>query len=164
MYKKPDKLEKTIFAAGCFWGVEETFRILDGVKQTAVGYTGGTTENPTYEDVCSGTTRHVEAVEIIYDAAVISYERLLEVFWNNHNPTTFNRQGADSGEQYSSAIFYCTRQQKDFAEKSKNELQRSGKWGDRKIVTLILPAAPFYKAEEYHQKYLMKRGLGACRS
>lgn len=162
MPKKAEKLEKATFAAGCFWGVEETFRCLNGVKETMAGYTGGKTKNPTYEDVCYGGTHHVEAVEMTYDPSEVSYDELLEVFWNNHNPTTFNRQGPDVGEQYRSVIFYHCEEQKNLAEASKKKLEKSGKWGDKKIVTFILPAESFYEAEEYHQKYLMKRGKESC--
>jgi peptide methionine sulfoxide reductase msrA/msrB len=144
------------FGAGCFWGVEEAFRTLPGVKETMVGYTGGTLSNPTYENVCSHTTGHAEAVQITYDPKEISYEKLLEVFWANHNPTTKNRQGPDIGSQYRSAIFYHAPEQKALAEKSKAALKKSGKW-QTPIVTEISPAGEFYRAEEYHQKYLMKK-------
>jgi peptide-methionine (S)-S-oxide reductase len=150
------------FGAGCFWGVEEAFRTLPGVKETAVGYTGGMFANPTYEDVCSHTTGHAEAVQVHYDPKEISYEKLLEVFWNSHNPTTKNQQGSDIGSQYRSAIFYHTPEQKIAAEKSKKSLEKSGKW-KTSIVTEITPAATFYRAEEYHQKYLMKQGRGSCK-
>lgn len=149
------------FAAGCFWGVEETFRKTDGVISTRVGYVGGHTENPTYEEVCTDSTGHAEAVEIEFDPAKISYEQLLEVFWNNHNPTTLNRQGPDTGTQYRSAVFYHNDEQKELAEKSKQQLADSGKW-DNDIVTEIVPTATFNEAEEYHQQYLKKRGLGSC--
>ena len=150
------------FAAGCFWGVEETFRTLPGVKETAVGYTGGTFANPTYEDVCSHTTGHAEAVQIQYDTKEISYEKLLVVFWSSHNPTTKNQQGPDIGSQYRSAIFYHTPEQKTAAEKSKKTLEKSGKLKSP-IVTEITSAETFYRAEEYHQKYLMKQSRGSCR-
>jgi peptide-methionine (S)-S-oxide reductase len=154
-------LEKATFGAGCFWGVEETFRQLKGVQSTAVGYAGGTSKNPTYEDVCTGTTGHAEAVQIQYDPSVIPYEELLKVFWNCHNPTTFNKQGPDIGEQYRSVIFFHTPEQEARARKSKSELEQSGKWKNP-IVTEIIPAGTFYRAEEYHQQYLRKRGLGIC--
>ena len=155
-------MEKAIFGAGCFWGVEEAFRQLPGVKSTAVGYTGGTTKNPTYEDVCSHTTGHAEAVEIEFDPAEISYTKLLDVFWDCHNPTTYNRQGPDVGSQYRSAIFFHTPEQKELALKSKEKLEKSGKF-NRPIVTEITPASTFYRAEEYHQQYMSKRGMsGSC--
>ncbi|MBI2639142.1 peptide-methionine (S)-S-oxide reductase MsrA [Candidatus Peregrinibacteria bacterium] len=145
------------FGAGCFWGVEEVFRKLPGIKETAVGYMGGILQNPTYEDVCSHTTGHAETVQIQYDPAKISYEKLLDVFWNSHNPTTKNRQGPDIGDQYRSVIFYHTPEQKTAAEESKAALEKLGKW-KLPIVTEITPVAQFYRAEEYHQKYLIKRG------
>ncbi|MCE5214604.1 MAG: peptide-methionine (S)-S-oxide reductase MsrA [Methanobacterium sp.] len=157
-----ENLEKAIFAAGCFWGVEETFRTLEGVISTSVGYMGGDFENPTYEDVCTGRTGHAEAVEIIYDPSLISYNQLLEVFWENHDPTTLNRQGPDIGEQYRSVIFYHNQEQKRLAILSRNELQNSGRL-HRDIVTQIVPATTFYKAEDYHQQYLAKRGQRSCR-
>ena len=154
------KMLKATFAAGCFWGVEETFRTLEGVSSTSVGYTGGIFNKPTYEEVCSGMTRHAEAVEVIYDPATISYEELLDVFWQNHNPTTKNRQGQDRGSQYRSAIFYHSEAQKQAAIESKRKLAEEGVYKDP-IVTEITPAKTFYKAEEYHQKYYLKNG-GAC--
>ena len=152
-----------MFGAGCFWGVEETFRKLKGVKQTAVGYSGGDFEHPTYEDVCNGVTGHAEVLEVQFDPSFISYDDLLNVFWASHNPTTLNRQGPDIGEQYRSVIFFHTPEQEQAARKSKDALQKSGKW-KAPIVTQILPAKPFYRAEEYHQQYLKKRGLGSCHS
>lgn len=149
------------FGAGCFWGVEETFRQVKGVKDVLVGYTGGTMENPTYKDVCNGDTGHAEVVQIAYDPAVVSYEKLLTVFWENHNPTTRNRQGPDIGRQYRSAIFYHTPEQQKSAEHAKAALEKSGKWPNS-IVTEITAATPFYKAEEYHQEYLRKNGLSSC--
>jgi peptide-methionine (S)-S-oxide reductase len=149
------------FAAGCFWGVEETFRQTDGVLSTRVGYTGGNVENPSYEMVCTDGTGHAEAVEVTYDPAKVSYETLLQIFWDNHNPTTMNRQGPDIGSQYRSAIFYHSEEQKDAAEKSLKKLEESGKWKNP-IVTQIVPAATFYEAEDYHQQYLAKRGLSSC--
>lgn len=149
------------FGAGCFWGVEEIFRQINGVKDTDVGYMGGTFKNPTYKDVCNGDTGHAEVVHITYDPAEVSYEKLLEIFWENHNPTTRNRQGPDTGRQYRSAIFYHTPEQQKIAKKSKAALEESGKW-HTPIVTEITPAGAFYKAEEYHQQYLRKNGLSNC--
>jgi peptide-methionine (S)-S-oxide reductase len=149
------------FAAGCFWGVEATFRRVPGVVSTTVGYTGGTYDNPTYEDVCTGRTGHAEAVEVIYDPSEVSYEHLLEVFWNNHDPTTLNRQGPDIGSQYRSAIFYHSPEQEAAARTSKEELEQSGRY-KRPIVTEITPASTFYQAEEYHQQYFDKRGVGCA--
>lgn len=154
------KLETASFAAGCFWGVEETFRLTKGVKETAVGYCGGRSKNPTYEDVCSGTTGHAEAVQVKFDPAEISYEKLLKIFWENHNPTTWHQQGPDVGSQYRSVIFYHTPEQKVTAEKSKQELEKSGRLR-KPIVTEVVPATEFYRAEEYHQKYHLKNG-GNC--
>ena len=154
-------MAKATFGAGCFWGVEEFYRQLPGVISTTAGYEGGNYENPTYKDVCSGKTGHAEVVEVEYDPSKISYEQLLDVFWNNHNPTTLNRQGPDVGEQYRSAIFYHTPEQEAIARASKEQLQRSGKF-KRPIVTEIVPASTFYPAEEYHQQYLAKRGLSHC--
>jgi peptide-methionine (S)-S-oxide reductase len=154
-------MEVATFGAGCFWGVEETFRKIPGVKNTVVGYMGGTTENPTYEEVCTDKTGHAEVVQVEYDPAEVSYEELLDVFWNSHNPTTLNRQGPDVGTQYRSVIFYHTPEQKRVAEASKEKMDRSGKWKDP-IVTEITPASTFYRAEEYHQRYLQKRGLDSC--
>jgi len=159
---RPVALEKATFAAGCFWGVEEAFRTLKGVVSTRVGYTGGHTKNPTYEDVCTGATGHAEAVEVTFDPAVISYDQLLDVFWSTHDPTTPNRQGPDVGEQYRSAIFYHDKAQEVAARASKERAQKSGEF-KREIVTQILPAPEFYQAEEYHQQYLKKRGISTCR-
>ncbi len=150
------------FAAGCFWGVEAAFRQVEGVLDTAVGYAGGRLENPTYEDVCSGRTGHAETVEVEYDPARVSYEQLLDVFWENHDPTMLNRQGPDVGEQYRSAIFFHTTEQQAAATASKAKLEDSGKY-KRPIVTQIQPASKFYRAEEYHQRYLEKHGLAHCR-
>ena len=155
-------MEKATFAAGCFWGVEAIFRQLDGVKATCVGYIGGITENPTYEEICSDKTAHAEAVEITYDPARISYQDLLEVFWQQHNPTTLNRQGPDIGAQYRSAIFYHYLAQKEAAQISKALLQQSEIYRNQPIVTQIAPAGVCYKAEEYHQQYLEKRGFTSC--
>ena len=153
--------EKATFGAGCFWGVEATFRAVPGVKEAIVGYTGGKTANPTYEDVCSHTTGHAEVVEVEFDPALVSYDQLLEVFWSNHNPTTLNRQGPDVGDQYRSVIFYHSAEQQAAAEASKARLDQSGRFKNP-IVTFIEPAPEFYRAEEYHQRYLEKRGLSHC--
>jgi peptide-methionine (S)-S-oxide reductase len=153
--------EKAIFAAGCFWGVEETFRNIKGVVSTRVGYTGGSLKNPTYEDVCTDKTGHAEAIEIEYDPSVVSYEKLLAVFWEMHDPTAVNRQGPDIGTQYRSAIFYTGEDQKNAAILSKENLEKSGKY-NKKIATEIIPASEFYPAEDYHQKYDMKRGIKSC--
>jgi peptide-methionine (S)-S-oxide reductase len=153
--------EKATFGAGCFWGVEETFRTLPGVKSTAVGYAGGTKDHPTYEDVCSDETGHAEVVEVEFDPQAIGYGKLLDVFWANHNPTTPNRQGPDVGTQYRSVIFYHSPEQKAEAEASKAALEKSGKHS-RPIVTQIEPAPRFWPAEDYHQKYLQKRGQTHC--
>ncbi len=152
---------KATVAAGCFWGVEELFRQQPGVISTRVGYTGGHLLNPTYRDVCSDQTGHAEAVEIEYDPKIISYEKLLDLFWNNHNPTTPNRQGPDFGSQYRSAIFYHTPEQEKLASESKTNLENSKKF-PRPIVTQILPAEEFYQAEDYHQQYLAKQGKSHC--
>ncbi len=152
--------EQAAFGAGCFWGVEERYRQVPGVLETAVGYMGGTTENPSYEEVCNDTTGHAEVVHLTFDPAVVSYEALLKIFWENHNPTTLNRQGPDFGTQYRSVIFTYSDAQRDQAETSKAALEASKRWRDP-IVTEIVPALPFYRAEEYHQKYLLKNG-GTC--
>lgn len=149
------------FGAGCFWGVEAAYRQIPGVLSTRVGYLGGTMDNPTYRDVCSGRTGHAEVVEVTYDPARLSYDDLLTVFWENHDPTTLNRQGPDVGEQYRSAIFYHDDEQKAVANASKEERDRSGRYR-RPIVTEITPASTFYEAEDYHQQYLEKRGLASC--
>jgi peptide methionine sulfoxide reductase msrA/msrB len=159
--EKSVRTETATFAAGCFWGVEATFRQIKGVKATTVGYTGGELENPTYADVCTDRTGHAEAVEVEYDPAAVSYEQLLKVFWENHDPTTVNRQGPDVGTQYRSAIFYHTPQQKTAAEAAKQALAASGKY-KREIATQIVPAQNFWKAEEYHQQYLEKCGGASC--
>lgn len=149
------------FGAGCFWGVEAAFRQIKGVKATIVGFMGGATDNPTYEDVCYRDTGHAEVVEVEYDPALVSYHALLAVFWENHDPTTLNRQGPDIGEQYRSAIFCHTPEQQAAAEASKQQLEREARYR-RPIVTEIVPAATFYKADDYHQQYLEKRGLSTC--
>lgn len=153
--------EKAMFGAGCFWGVEEVFRRLPGVKETAVGYAGGHTENPSYEDVCSDETGHAEVVQVEFDPDQTSYRDLLNVFWANHDPTTLNRQGPDRGSQYRSAIFYYSPEQEEAALQSRHELEQSGRFR-RQIVTQIEPAAAFYRGEEYHQQYLAKRGRSHC--
>ncbi|MBM3858612.1 MAG: bifunctional methionine sulfoxide reductase B/A protein [Verrucomicrobia bacterium] len=150
-----------IFGAGCFWGIEQTFRQINGVLVAESGYTGGQTANPTYQEVCTGKTGHAEVVRVIYDPKKVRYERLLDVFWQNHNPTQLNRQGPDIGTQYRSVIFYADNAQKKAAEASKATLDKSGKYS-QPVVTEIAPAAPFYRAEEYHQRYLEKRGLATC--
>lgn len=152
--------EQAAFGAGCFWGVEERYRQVPGVLETAVGYMGGTTENPSYEEVCNDTTGHAEVVHLTFDPAVVSYEALLKIFWENHNPTTLNRQGPDFGTQYRSVIFTYSDAQRTQAETSKAALEASKRWRDP-IVTEIVPASSFYRAEEYHQKYLLKNG-GTC--
>jgi peptide-methionine (S)-S-oxide reductase len=154
-------MAKATFAAGCFWGVEATFRQLPGVVSTRVGYTGGSLPNPTYKDVCTDRTGHAEAVEVVYDPARISYEQLVRVFWENHDPTQLNRQGPDWGTQYRSAIFFHTPEQEAAAKASKEALDKSGKFA-KKIVTQIVPATTFYEAEDYHQQYLEKRGMASC--
>lgn len=152
---------KATFAAGCFWGVEEAFRHIKGVTSTTVGYTGGTKENPTYKDVCTGTTGHAEAVEVEFDPAQVSYRELVAAFFQNHNPTTLNRQGPDVGAQYRSAIFYHDAEQEAEARDSIAALEKARIF-NRPIVTEVKPAAPFYRAEEYHQQYLAKRGAASC--
>ena len=155
-------MEKATFAAGCFWGVEATFRQVRGVTSTAVGYSGGTFKNPTYQDVCTGRTGHAEVLQVKYDPAQVSYEELLDVFWNTHDPTTLNRQGPDIGTQYRSAILFHTPEQEAAARASKQALEANGRYR-RPIVTEITPASEFYRAEEYHQQYLEKRGQAHCR-
>ena len=153
--------ETATFGAGCFWGVETTFRQVPGVVATAVGYLGGTLANPTYHDVCTGRTGHAEVVQVEFDPAKVTYQQLLDVFWKNHDPTTKDRQGPDVGTQYRSAIFYHSPAQEQAAIASKEELAKSGRFR-RPIVTEITPASAFYKAEDYHQQYLEKRGLASC--
>jgi methionine-S-sulfoxide reductase len=144
--------EIATFGAGCFWGVEQRFGKIKGVVSTVVGYTGGKMENPTYKDVCTDKTGHAEVVRVTYDPSIVSYEELLEYFWDMHNPTTLNRQGWDVGTQYRSAVFYHNEEQKEAALKLKEKLDQSGKYKNP-IVTEIVPAGKFYRAEEYHQKY-----------
>lgn len=154
-------LEKATFGAGCFWGVEVAFRQVPGVAETATGYLGGTLSNPSYQDVCTGRTGHAEVVEVTYDPEKVSYEDLLNVFWAGHDPTTLNRQGPDRGTQYRSAIFYHDEAQKTVALASKEKWNAPDRLAGR-IVTEITPASTFYRAEEYHQRYLEKHGLASC--
>jgi peptide-methionine (S)-S-oxide reductase len=154
-------MEKATFGAGCFWGVEAAFRQLNGVTSTAVGYMGGALKDPTYKDVCTDRTGHAEVVQVEFDPSQISYDELLNTFWENHDPTTLNRQGPDTGTQYRSAIFYHSPEQKAAAEASKEALAQSGKF-KRPIVTEITAAPEFWRAEDYHQQYLEKRGLAHC--
>ena len=149
------------FGAGCFWGVETAFRQIKGVEDAAVGYMGGRHDRPTYEDVCTGATGHAEVVQLEYDPQQVSYDDLLDVFWKNHDPTTLNRQGPDVGSQYRSAIFYHTPEQRDTAVASKKRLDESSAFHSP-IVTEVTEAATFWRAEEYHQRYLEKRGLVQC--
>jgi peptide-methionine (S)-S-oxide reductase len=152
---------KATFGAGCFWGVEAAYRQIPGVISTTAGYLGGTMRNPTYKDVCTGRTGHAEVVQVEYDPARVTYDDLLTVFWENHDPTTLNRQGPDVGTQYRSAIFYHDDAQKAAAMASMEEREKSGRY-HRPIVTEITPASDFYEAEDYHQQYLEKRGLSSC--
>jgi len=154
-------LEQATFAAGCFWGVETAFRNLDGVKNTAVGYMGGMTEKPAYENVCTGTTGHAEVVQVEFDTETVTYDDLLNLFWNAHNPTTLNRQGPDIGTQYRSGIFYHNETQLAAAKLSLEKVNTSGKFS-QPVVTEISPAGEFNRAEEYHQQYLEKRGIKSC--
>jgi peptide-methionine (S)-S-oxide reductase len=156
-------MQKATFGAGCFWHVEEAFRHMPGVAVTSVGFMGGTLANPTYRDVCTGKTGHAEVVEIIYDPSRISYDDLLKVFYEIHDPTSLNRQGPDIGEQYRSAIFYHDDEQKEKAEASKKAVERSGRFR-KGVVTEVVPAGQFYLAEEYHQQYFEKRGLSSCKA
>jgi peptide-methionine (S)-S-oxide reductase len=154
--------ERATFAAGCFWGVEEAFRQVPGVVETAVGFMGGTTESPSYREVCTGRTGHAEVVDVAFDPAKVSYDALLDVFWSCHDPTTKDRQGPDVGSQYRSAIFTHSPAQEAAARASKERLDTAGRFR-RPIVTEIVSAGPFWRAEEYHQRYLEKRGEAACR-
>jgi len=158
----PAATQQATFGAGCFWGVEATFAKVKGVTSTAVGFMGGTLKDPTYKDVCTDKTGHAEVVHLEYDPAVVSYDALLKIFWENHDPTTVNRQGPDVGTQYRSVVFYHTPEQRDAATASKEKLQKSGAF-KRPIITQIEPASEFYRAEEYHQRYLEKRGLDSCK-
>ena len=151
-------MEKATFGAGCFWGVEAAFRKIKGVTSTSVGYTGGSLDSPTYEDVCTGRTGHAEVVEVEYDPSQVSYDDLLAVFWDIHDPTTLNRQGPDVGTQYRSVLFLHIAEQEAAANKSKEKIQSSGRF-TRDIMTKITPASQYYKAEDYHQQYLERRGL-----
>ncbi len=154
-------MEKATFAAGCFWGVEDEFRKAPGVLNATVGYSGGHTENPTYKDVCTGRTGHAEVCEVEFDPAQTSFAKLVELFFQMHDPTTLNRQGPDIGDQYRSAIFYHDQAQKLKADEIKEKLEKEGKF-KRPIVTEITPASKFYRAEEYHQNYSRKNGLSHC--
>ena len=151
--------KKATFGAGCFWGVEAAFRQLDGVTRTRVGYSGGTLDNPTYEDVCAHATGHAEVVEVTYDPERVSYDRLLEVFWQKHDPTQLNRQGWDIGDQYRSVVFFHDQEQQEAAVRSKAREQAHL---SAPIVTQIEPGETFYEAEDYHQQYLEKRGRSSC--
>jgi peptide-methionine (S)-S-oxide reductase len=153
--------EIATFGAGCFWGIEAAFQQVPGVIETAVGYSGGETPNPTYKDVCTDETGHAEVVQVTFDPAKVTYEQLLDVFWKVHDPTQLNRQGPDFGTQYRTAIFVHSPEQEAIAKKSREALEASGKL-KRPIATEITPAATFYRAEEYHQKYLQKRGVASC--
>jgi len=155
-------MARATFAAGCFWGVEELFRTTAGVIETQVGYMGGHTESPSYKQVCSGATGHAEVVDLQFDPAIISYAQLLEKFWAKHNPTSLNRQGWDIGTQYRSAIFFHTEEQRQIAKQSKAALIATGSYSDP-VVTEITPAGPFWRAEDYHQQYVLKNKPG-CRS
>lgn len=154
--------EIATFGAGCFWGVEETFRNLDGVTDTAVGYSGGHADNPTYRQVCNGDTGHAEVVQVEYDPEQVSYDTLLATFWEAHDPTQVNRQGPDVGAQYRSAIFFHTPEQERAARASKQALDASGRLR-RPVATEITPASTFWRAEDYHQQYLAKRGMASCK-
>lgn len=156
-------LDKATFAGGCFWHVEATFRKVKGVVSTRAGYIGGRLENPTYKDVCTDRTGHAEAIELEYDPVLVSYDNLLSVFWDMHDPTTVNRQGFDAGSQYRSVIFYHSPDQKAAALASKERLQATDRYRHQKIVTEIVPATTFYPAEDYHQRYFEKRGMASCR-
>ena len=156
------KMAKATFGAGCFWGVEYFFRQIEGVVNATSGYMGGNNSQTTYEEVKQGKTGHAEVVQVEYDDSVVSYDDLLAVFWSNHNPTTLNQQGEDFGHQYRSVIFFHDQNQKELASKSLQELVKSGKWGERKIVTEIVPEQEFFPAEEYHQDYIQKNDLPSC--
>jgi peptide-methionine (S)-S-oxide reductase len=154
-------MEKAMFGAGCFWGVEEAFRTIDGVKDTKVGYSGGKTVDPTYEQVCSKSTGHAEVIWIEFDPAVVSYEQLLDKFFTIHDPTQLNRQGPDVGDQYRTAVFFYSPEQEKIAKEKIEQLSKSGKFR-APIATEVTPAAKFYAAEEYHQRYLQKKGVNVC--
>jgi peptide-methionine (S)-S-oxide reductase len=153
--------EIATFGAGCFWGIEAAFRRVPGVLDAAVGYSGGQTQNPNYQEVCTDTTGHAEVVQVTFDPEKVSYDQLLNVFWTIHDPTQVNRQGPDYGKQYRTAIFFHSPEQEAAAKKSKQALEASGKLR-RPIATEITPARPFWRAEEYHQRYLEKRGAASC--
>ena len=155
-------LAKATFGAGCFWGVEAAFAAIAGVTGTAVGYEGGATERPSYKDVCTDQTGHAEVVELEFDPEKVSYERLLEAFFDLHDPTTMNRQGPDWGTQYRSAIFFHTAEQEAAARATIERLTAEGRYKPKRIVTKVEPAQTFLRAEEYHQRYLEKRGQGSC--
>jgi peptide-methionine (S)-S-oxide reductase len=161
LQKEIPMTETATFGAGCFWGIEAEFRHIPGVVDAAVGYSGGHTPNPTYKDVCTDETGHAEVVQVTFDPSQVSYEQLLDAFWQMHDPTQVNRQGPDFGSQYRTAIFFHSPEQKAVAEKSKAALQASGKFR-KPIATEITPASPFYRAEDYHQRYLEKRGAASC--
>jgi peptide-methionine (S)-S-oxide reductase len=164
MAESSDKYKLATFGAGCFWHVEAKFRQIEGVVSTAVGFMGGTVKNPSYHDVCYGETGHAEVVQITFDPAKVSYDKLLDVFWSVHDPTQLNRQGPDIGSNYRSVIFYHDTEQATKARKSKEDLQTSGRLGFGKVVTQIVPASDFWKAEEYHQQYFDKQGhCGKCK-
>ena len=156
--KENSKLETATFGAGCFWDVEDTYMDVEGVKETTVGFMGGHVESPTYENVCTDKTGHAEVTQVKYDPDEVSYEDLLKVFWGNHDPTTIDRQGPDVGSQYRSVIFFHTPEQEKLARESKKKMDKSNKFNEH-IVTEISQAEEFYKAEEYHQKYVQKQGL-----
>jgi len=158
---RPIQGQKATFGAGCFWGVEAAFGRVPGVTGTAVGYMGGTHDHPTYRDVCSGRTGHAEVVEVIFDPATVSYQHLLDIFWEIHDPTTPDRQGVDMGSQYRSVIFYHTPEQKTAAEASREQVNRSGRFSNP-VVTEITPAKIFWRAEDYHQRYHEKHGGSGC--
>lgn len=159
-FKSYSKLQRATFGAGCFWSVEKLFKATEGVYLTSVGYMGGDTDNPTYKEVCTGTTNHVEVVDLYFNAEKVSYSTLLNLFWANHNPTTLNRQGFDNGTQYRSIVFYHNEQQLIEVEQSIKEQQEN--W-ENEIVTQVIDSSTFYRAEEYHQNYLNKNNLGSCR-
>jgi len=159
--KKDSMTEIATFGAGCFWGVEAAFQRVPGVIETAVGYSGGHTESPSYQDVCTDETGHAEVVQVTFDPAKVSFEQLLQAFWSMHDPTQLNRQGPDVGTQYRTAIFFHSPEQEAIAKKSRAALEASGKL-KRQVATEITPAGKFYRAEEYHQKYLQKRGAASC--
>ena len=158
-FKSYSKLQRATFGAGCFWSVEKLFKATEGVYLTSVGYMGGDTDNPTYKEVCTGTTNHVEVVDLYFNAEKVSYSTLLNLFWANHNPTTLNRQGFDNGTQYRSIVFYHNEQQLIEVEQSIKEQQEN--W-ENEIVTQVIDSSTFYRAEEYHQNYLNKNNLGSC--